>query len=47
MGVGFWILGVGLVGAVACLAYGRKNGGDIDDVGPRISHSYGRSDVGQ
>ena len=31
MGVGFWILGAGLIGAVACLVYGSPNGTDMDD----------------
>ena len=31
MGIGFWILGAGLIAAVACLAYGYPNGTDMDD----------------
>ena len=37
MGVGFWILGAGLIVAAGCLAYGRKNGADIDDALVRAS----------
>ena len=31
MGIGFWTLGAGLMGAAACLAYGYPNGNDMDD----------------
>ena len=31
MSVGFWILGAGLIGAVACLVYGSSNATDTDD----------------
>ena len=31
MGVGFWVLGAGLIAAVACLAYGSLNGTNMDD----------------
>ena len=37
MGVGFWILGAGLILATGCLAYGRKNAADIDDALVRAS----------
>ena len=37
MGVGFWILGAGLIGAIACLAYGSSNGTDMDDAMIRAS----------
>ena len=37
MGVGFWILGAGLILAAGCLAYGRKNGTDMDDALVRAS----------
>ena len=37
MGIGFWILGAGLIVAAGCLAYGYKTGGDIDDALVRAS----------
>ena len=37
MSVIAWILGAGLIGAIACLAYGRKNGPDIDEALVRAS----------
>ena len=37
MGVGFWILGAGLILATGCLAYGRTNAADIDDALVRAS----------
>ena len=37
MGAGFWLLGAGLIVAAGCLAYGRKNGTDIDDALVRAS----------
>ena len=37
MSVMAWILGAGLIVAAGCLAYGRKNGADIDDALVRAS----------
>ena len=37
MGVGFWMLGAGLIVAAGCLAYGYTTGGDIDDALVRAS----------
>ena len=37
MGAGFWILGAGLILATGCLAYGRKNGAEVDDALVRAS----------
>ena len=31
MGAGFWLLGAGVIAAVACLVYGYPNGADMDD----------------
>ena len=37
MSVMAWILGAGLIGGIACLAYGCKNSADIDDALVRAS----------